>query len=532
MRCHSRPLFLFLFLILLVACPPWFSPPQTPGGLITSTRSWGWTLPVPSRAPDEDASLATIIFIGNGVRQFTLDLAVQGLSSDLAEIRLSSLDRSAIKVWHAADVPAGGHLNDVPTVTGSAVRISVGTPKGQPWPKVVVSSVSVQEAPVIDPEKDALVIAPGMVPSETIDTLFPNEQKAAFVKVPLAHEAVDLIAFGAGDVRVADPAGSDFIVGPDIAWDVLALERPDGSSIPPGGMARIPASVASASSALRIAWTPPDARAARMAPDPGHARLTIMTTAAATKLAFPARDRGAFFGHWFGIDHDGSPSPAPTCTDPNKINCALDRLECTAWDGTHGVDRVPLLGTRVPHPSAVCYDTHTGTDFGLRAAQLAQAIGVDVTAAASGTVLFADDVHTDDCFFDPFAGAIGCADVQYKHPFWEELKPGPEVTPNFVAIRQNDGLVALYFHLRQGSVAVIPGQTVRCGQKLGQVGSSGQSAGPHLHFELQSLKASGVLTSLSRDAWEGGDTQPIEPFPDRWMSWSEGSPPATTCPGL
>ncbi len=42
----------------------------------------------------------------------------------------------------------------------------------------------------------------------------------------------------------------------------------------------------------------------------------------------------------------------------------------------------------------------------------------------------------------------------------------------------------VFMHMRTGSVAVTKGQAVRTGQKLGEVGSTGGSSGPHLHFEI------------------------------------------------
>jgi hypothetical protein len=55
---------------------------------------------------------------------------------------------------------------------------------------------------------------------------------------------------------------------------------------------------------------------------------------------------------------------------------------------------------------------------------------------------------------------------------------------NNVVLRLRDGRYALYAHLRTGSVRVRPGQRVRSGQVLGLVGNSGESGGPHLHFQL------------------------------------------------
>jgi murein DD-endopeptidase MepM/ murein hydrolase activator NlpD len=59
----------------------------------------------------------------------------------------------------------------------------------------------------------------------------------------------------------------------------------------------------------------------------------------------------------------------------------------------------------------------------------------------------------------------------------------------------------VFMHLRSGSIPVRQGQTVRAGQKLGEVGNTGRSFGAHLHFEI-----------WAGGGWYSGG-KPIDPLP-------------------
>lgn len=56
---------------------------------------------------------------------------------------------------------------------------------------------------------------------------------------------------------------------------------------------------------------------------------------------------------------------------------------------------------------------------------------------------------------------------------------------NYVIINHHDGTYTLYAHGQAGSICVSPGQKVEQGQQIMRVGSTGNSSGPHLHFEVR-----------------------------------------------
>ena len=85
---------------------------------------------------------------------------------------------------------------------------------------------------------------------------------------------------------------------------------------------------------------------------------------------------------------------------------------------------------------------HTGLDF-------AAPVGTPVVAADSGKVVFAGA-----------GGAYG----------------------NYVEIAHGDGVRTIYAHLN--TVKVKKGQKVERGQRIGGLGNTGNSSGPHLHFEV------------------------------------------------
>lgn len=72
---------------------------------------------------------------------------------------------------------------------------------------------------------------------------------------------------------------------------------------------------------------------------------------------------------------------------------------------------------------------------------------------------------------------------------------------NYIRIGNSDGMKAYYGHLKQNSLLVSVGQSVKRGQAIATMGSSGYSTGKHLHFEL---RASDYSTKINTNPTSSG----------------------------
>lgn len=62
---------------------------------------------------------------------------------------------------------------------------------------------------------------------------------------------------------------------------------------------------------------------------------------------------------------------------------------------------------------------------------------------------------------------------------------------NYIAINHGGGVTTAYGHIVNGGLLVSRGQTVQAGQIIARVGSTGQSTGCHLHYEVRSGSMTG-----------------------------------------
>lgn len=98
------------------------------------------------------------------------------------------------------------------------------------------------------------------------------------------------------------------------------------------------------------------------------------------------------------------------------------------------------------------YVGHTGVDF-------ACGSGTSIMASKAGTVVIS---------------------TALRYPSGSYRSYG-----EYIVISHGDGTMTLYAHMLSGSRKVREGDKVTQGQVIGQVGSTGNSTGPHLHFEVR-----------------------------------------------
>lgn len=106
---------------------------------------------------------------------------------------------------------------------------------------------------------------------------------------------------------------------------------------------------------------------------------------------------------------------------------------------------------------------HSGTDI-----SGSNALGnINIIAAKDGIVVYPTANVTNDC---PFSSTLSSCGGGYG---------------NYVIIQHSDGNYSLYAHLHENTITVVAGDKVEQGQVIGKMGSSGNSTGAHLHFEIR-----------------------------------------------
>ncbi|MBO4243249.1 MAG: peptidoglycan DD-metalloendopeptidase family protein [Clostridiales bacterium] len=142
-------------------------------------------------------------------------------------------------------------------------------------------------------------------------------------------------------------------------------------------------------------------------------------------------------------NESSDPTPVPAPTSPPESN---GTLSWPTWSTTIR----DYFGERT-HPLDGTVRMHYGLDIGA-------GFGDSVMAAASGTVIYVEEPVEGENY-----GGSGYG--------------------NYCIVDHGNGITTVYAHMRD--VYVSTGDSVSTGTVLGEVGSTGGSTGPHLHFEVR-----------------------------------------------
>jgi murein DD-endopeptidase MepM/ murein hydrolase activator NlpD len=192
-------------------------------------------------------------------------------------------------------------------------------------------------------------------------------------------------------------------------------------------------------------------RAAALAAQQAADKVRALVTQREAAVASANEERGGVLAKYRELQEESARVAA-------ELRAAANRKPAGAGDRIPPVTTgafltMPVSGHKTSnfgmrfHPLFHYWRLHTGMDIGA-------GMGSPILAAADGEVVRAG-----------YSGGSGNYTCVYHGRY------------------QGDGIATCYAH--QSQILVHPGQQVRRGQLIGRVGSTGNSTGPHLHFEVR-----------------------------------------------
>lgn len=242
--------------------------------------------------------------------------------------------------------------------------------------------------------------------------------------------------------------------------------------------------------AMTLQWTTVDG-----AIPPGGMAVVLADIAFAPGVAIPATVAVRVAGKRRAIGPDGQPAafpedaPVPAAVDftagaiaPGPQATMIDPpLRGAGWASINGCCDAPT-----PH--------RAGAEVIDGALNFPERFAIDwMQIGPDGKLFSGDGSKLEDYAFygaPVYAVADGVVvnafdELDPQVPFARDTKLRPEAyTGNQIVLDLGRGVFALYAHLLKGSLQVAEGDRVKAGQQIAQLGNTGNSDGPHLHFQL------------------------------------------------
>jgi Peptidase family M23 len=180
----------------------------------------------------------------------------------------------------------------------------------------------------------------------------------------------------------------------------------------------------------------------------------------------------------------------------------LNANSCCVPEAPHRVSRIAVGGNSIKKFEEFAIDwvqLRDGRVFDGDGARNDQwyGFGADVLAVADGSVAVVFDGMPNQVPNTPATGLRGPRDYSGNH----------------VSLQISPGVWAIYAHLQPGSITVKTGDQVKKGQVIGKLGNSGNSSGPHLHFQLSDgpeITTSNSLPFSLDSYWLAGVVDPAQ----------------------
>ncbi|MFC3034866.1 M23 family metallopeptidase [Pseudoalteromonas fenneropenaei] len=156
-----------------------------------------------------------------------------------------------------------------------------------------------------------------------------------------------------------------------------------------------------------------------------------------------------------------SPLVAATFLTASLSACSAPEIDCAVFPAQSN-----SLYT-LPYEVGTAWDVYAATEHYRSANQGVGTYAIDFVMPIGTKVLAARD------------GEVVSVQAGFKDGNNEDLKE------NYVFIKHSDGTIGRYFHLMYNGELVKQGDQVTAGEVIALSGNTGQSGGPHLHFDVQ-----------------------------------------------